>query len=245
MSTSEAEGAAAHPEGSGGDRGTRSVWWAPGAIGWWIGVLFIVGSACFAAGSVPGFVDLVGAAAVGWTFFVGSIIFTSAGLLQYLATANPGPVAGLGPSSRFRFVFWEPARRDWWASVVQLAGTVFFNLSTYFALQTTWTAAEANRLIWRPDVYGSVCFLVASGLAWSTVAHRRIAWRGRGIAWWVAALNLAGSVAFGFSAVASKIVPESGDPRNVAVVNLGTFVGAVCFLAGACLLLVQRAEPAA
>jgi hypothetical protein len=220
------------------------VWWAPGAIGWWIGVLFIVGSVCFAAGSVPGFVDVVGAAAVGWTFFVGSIFFTSAALLQYLDTVNPEPAAGPGSrSGRLRVLSWEPARTDWWASLVQLAGTVFFNLSTYFALQTTWTAEEANHLIWRPDAYGSACFLVASGLAWSTVAHGRTAWRVRGIPWWIAALNLVGSVAFGISAVASKIVPESGDPRNVAMVNLGTFVGALCFLAGAYLLLVQRAQP--
>ena len=55
------------------------------------------------------------------------------------------------------------------------------------------------------------------------------------------ALNLLGSIAFGVSAVAARIVPDSGDPRNLTVDNLGTFVGAICFLVGAFLLLVERA----
>ncbi|HWG64257.1 MAG TPA: hypothetical protein VG253_21415, partial [Streptosporangiaceae bacterium] len=55
--------------------------------------------------------------------------------------------------------------------------------------------------------------------------------------WWIAALNMCGSVAFGASAVASYVVHDSGLPRNASLVNLGTFVGALCFLVGAYLLL--------
>ena len=51
-----------------------------------------------------------------------------------------------------------------------------------------------------------------------------------------------GSVAFGVSAVASYLTPDSGEPRNVELVNLGTFVGALCFLVGAALLLPERAQ---
>ena len=36
-------------------------WWAPRRASWWIAVLFIIGSACFAIGPFPGFVQLVGA----------------------------------------------------------------------------------------------------------------------------------------------------------------------------------------
>ena len=32
---------------------TGSTWWAPRALAWWIGVLFAVGSICFALGSFP------------------------------------------------------------------------------------------------------------------------------------------------------------------------------------------------
>ena len=54
-------------------------------------------------------------------------------------------------------------------------------------------------------------------------------------------LNLVGSVAFGASAIASKVQPN-GALRSVALTNLGTFVGAVCFLTGAVLLLPEQTE---
>jgi hypothetical protein len=226
------------------DTGDGSRWWAPGAVAWWIGVLFMIGSACFAAGSMPGYVDLVGATAVGWTFLVGSVFFTSAALLQYLEAVNAvRSVNADWHAGRLRVVSWEPTRIDWWAALVQLGGTVFFNLSTFHALETTLSPAQENELIWRPDALGSVCFLVASVLAWAEAGHAWFSWRPRNVSWWIAALNLLGSIAFGFAAVASRIVPDSGEPRNVTIVNLGTFVGAVCFLVGALLLLVERTEP--
>ncbi|MGA3360073.1 MAG: hypothetical protein ABSC87_07690, partial [Halobacteriota archaeon] len=60
---------------------------------------------------------------------------------------------------------------------------------------------------------------------------------------WITALNLLGSVAFGVSAIASYVVPTTGLPINVALVNLGTFVGALCFFIGAVLLLPERTQP--
>ena len=56
----------------------------PGHASWWIGVLFAIGSVCFLLGPFPGFAGLVGSAADGAVFFVGSVFFTSAALLQYL-----------------------------------------------------------------------------------------------------------------------------------------------------------------
>ena len=52
-------------------------------------------------------------------------------------------------------------------------------------------------------------------------------------------LNLVGSIAFGVSAVASYVT-SSGQLLSVALTNLGTFVGAICFLVGAILLLPER-----
>ena len=103
--------------------------------------------------------------------------------------------------------------------------------------------------MWRPDALGSICFLVSSWLAWVEECHGPFAWRPSGISWWITALNLAGSVAFGVSAVASYVT-SSGQLLSVALTNLGTFVGAICFLVGAVLLLPERtlegpaAEPA-
>ena len=91
---------------------------------------------------------------------------------------------------------------------------------------------------WRPDAFGSICFLVASALAWGEVGHRWWSWRPHDLGGVIAALNLLGSIAFGVSAVAAKIVDDG--PRSPELTNLGTLVGALCFLAGAILLLPER-----
>lgn len=196
-------GAAADP---GATRGARAA-----AVR--VGVLFGVGSVCFALGSLPGYVADLPAAVVAWTFAVGSVFFTSAAALQLAGTD--------------RALRWD--RRAGW---VQLVGTVCFNVST-FAATRDLAEPEARRLVWAPDVYGSVCFLVASGIAY---ALARRGGQPRSAGWWVAALNLAGSVAFGVAAVAARYVGDSTDPTNLALVNVGTFLGAVAFLAGAALL---------
>jgi hypothetical protein len=121
-------------------------------------------------------------------------------------------------------------------------GTLFFNLSTGHALSTGLTGpTSVNHAVWRPDALGSVCFLVSSFLAWVEVCHHAWAWRPRLISWWIGLLNLLGSVAFGVSAIASRVEPN-GDLRSETLTNLGTFVGAVCFLAGGILLLPERTE---
>jgi len=50
-----------------------STWWAPGARGWWIAVLFAIGSLLFAIGAVPGYASAVGARWDNVTFFTGSL----------------------------------------------------------------------------------------------------------------------------------------------------------------------------
>jgi hypothetical protein len=96
--------------------------------------------------------------------------------------------------------------------------------------------------VWRPDAVGSASFLVASALAWFEVTHAWLAWRPRSWAWWITLVNLAGSVAFGISAVASYVNPDTGQLRNAERANLYTLAGAVCFLIGALLLLPERTE---
>jgi hypothetical protein len=154
-----------------------------------------------------------------------------------VATTGVAP----GRGNRWR-ALWRasPARIDWWASLVQLVGTLFFNLSTGHALLGTFTdPTSANHAVWRPDVFGSICFLVSSWLSWAEVSDGWWSWRPRLVSWWIAALNLAGSIAFGVSAVASKVQPD-GDLRSLGLTNLGTFVGALCFLAGSVLLFPER-----
>ncbi len=226
-----------HAADRGGPSGT---WWAPRARGWWIAVLFAVGSFLFALGAVPGYAGAVGDRSDSITFFVGSLFFTTAGFLQYRESVDAGAD---GPVRGWRRVFvYRPKQIDWWATAVQLVGTLFFNVSTATAIRADLSAQAAHHHIWRPDALGSVCFLVASGLAWFEVCHGWLAWTPRSLAWWITLANLVGSIAFGASAVGAYIVPSTGQIRNVELSNLGTFVGALCFLGGAVLLMPERTE---
>src|SRR4051812_2634261 len=108
----------------------------------WMALLFAVGSLCFLIGPFPGYADLVGPGADAVTFFVGSIFFTAGGALQtYLARGGPRP--------------------ELWAAAVQSAGTLFFNVTTFAAMHTALTNPEYDRLVWRPDAFGSICFLIS------------------------------------------------------------------------------------
>ena len=216
------------------------VWWEPRAAGWWMGVLFAVGSLCFALGSVPAYAKAVGPQADSATYFVGSLFFTTAAFLQYREAVEA--LHPLEPPGATRWtllrVRWR--RIDWLATAIQLIGTFEFNISTAHALQSDLTTSQANQMVWRPDVIGSICFLVSSGLAWFEVCHRWIAWRPRDIGWWITLANLVGSIAFGVSAIASYTVPSSQQLVSIRLTNGGTLVGALCFLAGAVLLLAER-----
>ena len=185
----------------------------------WIGVLFAIGSTCFFVGPFPGFVELVGSTVDGAVFFVGSIFFTSAALLQMLHSDG-----GL----------------DRWACLVQFAGTLFFNASTFHALQKGLDTTQYNRLVWKPDALGSVCFLVSGVLAY--IAVRKLSHRARD--WRIAVVNLAGCVAFGISAIAGYVVPSTGSALDLAAANAWTSLGALCFLVGALLLLPRPSSAA-
>jgi hypothetical protein len=216
------------------------VWWAPRRASWWIGVLFAIGATCFFLGPFPGFEQLVGSGVDGMVFFVGSIFFTSAAFLQWLETINADP----GPAQRrrrLRLLAFEPHRIDWWSSGVQLVGTVYFNFSTFHALQAGLDANAYDRLVWKPDAFGSVCFLVSGYLAYVEVSGHALWPRNRTLEWKIAAVNLVGCIAFGISAVASFWVPSSGDVLALAASNWLTSLGGLCFLVGAILLLPESA----
>ena len=216
-----------------------STWWAPYAIGWWIGILFAIGATFFALGSFPGYSHVVGSTIDGITYFTGSLFFTTAAFLQYMETANAPQNMGFN-GDKLRFLTWEPRRIGWWSVVVQLVGTLFFNLSTFAAIWQYLLVNQIDRLVWTPDVYGSICFLIASYLAWAEVSHAFWSLKPKSLPWWIAIFNLVGSVAFGVSAVAAYIIPSTGLPQNAILMNMGTLVGAICFFTGAVLLLPER-----
>jgi hypothetical protein len=188
----------------------------------WIGALFAIGSACFFIGPFPGFVQLVGAEVDGMVFFVGSLFFTSAALLQALQAQG----------------------EDRLPSLIQFAGTIFFNVNTFRSMQTTFSNSQVDRLIWAPEAAGSACFLISGAIAYWSVRrtgrflHHSTEWR-------IAAINLAGCVFFVIATVASYVVPKTGDVLSLAAANWTTALGALCFFIGALLLLkAPEGEPA-
>lgn len=224
------------------DSSVGSTWWAPGAVGWWTGILFVIGSFLFALATVPGYINLVGSHYDNITFFIGSLFFTSAAFLQYLDTVNAPHHIFDSVKEKFRLITWEPKRIDWWVTVVQFVGTIFFNISTANAIRSNLSVSIRDHIVWSPDVYGSICFLIACLLAWWEVSHSLWSLKPNKFSWWIAALNLTGAIAFGASAAAAFILPTTGLPKNELIMNLGTFIGAVCFLIGGLLLLPERTK---
>ena len=196
----------------------------------WMALAFAAGSACFLVGPFPGYVALVGPLADALTFFVGSVLFTVGGALQAVVAARDRRVEGSGVAA-------------WRVAVIQFAGTLFFNITTFRALQTALSDPSYDRLVWRPDAFGSTCFLVSGLIAY--VASPRRGWRplrsGRG--WWQPAVNLAGCVLFGIAAVAGYVVPASGTMLDLAAANWTTAAGAACFLTCALAGLVGAGSP--
>jgi hypothetical protein len=218
-----------HPAAAGCGAGARIAPVTALAEQRWEARLFAIGSACFALGAVPGFAGLVGVTADAVTFFVGSLFFTIAAFVQWRLTG------------RWQRGAWRsPAATDWWSAAVQFAGTLFFNVSTLVAIVGSLSTAQEDHHVWRPDALGSICFLVSSGLAVHATTVRDRLWDPAARTWQTTWVNLAGSVAFGASAIAAYVVPSSGEVANAAVVNLGTFLGALCFLAGALLMAPAR-----
>jgi hypothetical protein len=195
----------------------------------------MVGSFCFALGTLPAYAHAVGTLADASTYFLGSIFFTSASFLQLLQSQSPamapGP-AGDAPGA-VALVAWLPHDRNWLAAATQFPGTLAFNVSTLFAISTSLSAQQAERVVWRPDFVGSTLFLVSSALALAALTPAEPSRYPRVIAW----VNMAGSIAFGFSAVGSFVLPSTGEFLNMRWADLGTLLGAICFLLGAALML--------
>ena len=106
--------------------------------------LFSVGSALFAIATAPGMSATAGAGLSNLLCFIGSWFFTTAGWLQ-LAVSRPR------------------LRVGWYSAATQFVGTILFNISTGSALWAHAVTPE-RRLVWAPDMIGSVAFLVSGAL---------------------------------------------------------------------------------
>jgi YrhK-like protein len=157
---------------------------------------------------------LVGEGADGVVFFTGSVFFTLAASLELR-------------EATIRLGRWA-ANPSWWSAAIQFAGTLLFNLNTFDAMLDGLSTPQENRLVFAPDLLGSACFLISGVLAYGAAAST------------MAGVNLAGCVLFGVSAVASYVVPSSGNVLDLAAVNWCTALGALCFFVGALMLLPRK-----
>ncbi|WP_084105631.1 hypothetical protein [Demequina sp. NBRC 110056] len=184
---------------------------------------FAVGSLFFFLGPWPWYADAVGVVAANATFFVGSLFFTTAATLQLLLDGRRPP----------RHAASRGDVLDWWSAAVQLGGTLLFNVSTAVALVAAMRDPAEVGAGWTSDAWGSLAFLVSSGLALGALRRRHELWdvfaRTPGAVW----LNVAGSVAFAGSAVGAFVVPSTDELLSLWWVNAGTIVGAACFFVAA------------
>lgn len=181
--------------------------------------LFAIGSTLFAIATLPGMSATAGAGVSNLLCFVGSWFFTTAGWMQ-LALARPA--LGIG----------------WLSAATQFVGTILFNISTGSALWAHAVKPE-RRLVWAPDMFGSIAFLVsgALGIAAVTAVVGFVELKSRD--WQAEWINMIGCVAFGVSALGA-FVTESGVTEDALLANAGTFVGALCFLVAALVVLPRN-----
>lgn len=224
--------------------------WQPARIGWWVAISFSIGSSCFLVGGA------LSSVAAGWfsvrpqtlnlTFAFGAVFFTLAAWGQFLEAVNAPPSPELYGETdeprRWRWLRWRPHMIGWWASAVQLVGTLSFNLMTLDALLPGLLGLRADLLTWTPNQVGSLCFLIASQFALIEVCHRIFCLNWRELTWWIGAINMGGSIAFQLSAFFAWYRPHASASVGPWWDGAWTFVGACCFLVGALLLLPELAE---
>lgn len=191
---------------------------------------FIIGSALFALGAAPGFGHVAGATASNLCYFVGAWFFTVAALIQLVLSGAMTVEVDFKPGRMFR--------AEWLAAATQFFGTLLFNVSTTAALMAHTVKGE-QQLVWNPDAGGSVAFLLSGGfvlLAFVRAGNDFVSLRKPDF--WAGQINMLGCIAFGVAAVGA-FVSTTGNTVDSTLANLGTFIGALCFLISSAIALPQ------
>jgi hypothetical protein len=181
--------------------------------------LFAIGSTLFAIATIPGLSAIAGAGLTNLLCFIGSWFFTTAGWMQLVLS---GPALRIG----------------WLSAAAQFAGTILFNISTGASLWAHAVKPE-RRLVWAPDATGSLAFLVSGMLGVLAVTAVVGLYELKSRDWQAEWINMIGCVAFGVSALGA-FVTKSGVTEDALLANLGTFIGALCFLVAALLVLPRE-----
>tara|TARA_B100000282_G_scaffold40348_1_gene25228 strand:+ start:473 stop:1033 length:561 start_codon:yes stop_codon:yes gene_type:complete len=116
------------------------------------------------------------------------------------------------------------------AAGIQAIGALLFQTSMTGAFIRSLSIAQQEKIIWVPDLFGALCFLIASSMFFTLrypIQHRQD--NGRS-ARELAMMNIVGSAFFVISALGAYIVPLTDQAIYPRIANLGTFAGAVLFL---------------
>ncbi|HVQ59267.1 MAG TPA: hypothetical protein VMS60_10235 [Solirubrobacterales bacterium] len=186
------------------------------------GSLFAIGAALAQAG-----VDVTACATV---YLAGGVFFSTGGYASVVQVVNEpeGGWDAVAPVGRWRWWSREPRRLQWLSAVALFVGTLVFAINLVDSFIQELSPAEADRLVWSPDMVGCALFLVSGHLALVGIGGWRF-WRRRDLGWWIVAANQLGSVLFMVSAVASFVRPSTGDALATGIANWGTLTGALCF----------------
>ena len=225
-------------------------WWLAGDFNWWIGLIFVVGSLLFILGSIGTLWPELPMAAVAnpaTVFFVGSVPFTLAALLQFYqaGTTTEFPkdavASGQRKATQRKLLGCRLSELGWWSCLLQLIGTFLFNLSTYQALHPGPNWVSEDIWVWVPNFAGSILFLLSGYMAFAETCHEYWRYLPGNLSWWAVFWNLSGCLGFMISAFLAVLVSNADPVTRLQLSTWFTLLGAIGFLLGSMLLMPEAA----
>ena len=235
-----------HSEAVSLGRTDKKGFWVSEQPNYWIGIIFAIGAALFASGSILFlFPDIAAhwsltSNQVNGVFFCGSIPFSIAAWLQLMQAANSGDFtdAHYPEQNRFKPFGWFPNNIGWLSCMLQFIGTLLFNINTFDALSPDLKWFQEDLVVWIPNIFGSLLFFSSGYLAFIEVCHGHWVWHPRKLEWWITFINLLGCIAFLISSLFAFVLPDSS-AIGIVPSLIFTLLGAIAFFISALLLLPE------
>ena len=213
--------------------------WAPGDSGWWIAITFIVGSVLFALGAALPFIPNFPIEIVNIVYLVGSSLYLVGAGVQAVQGRRM-KINDRGDARQVRAF----ANKNSRGAFIQAFGAILFQTSMTGALIGWLSTTQQERVIWAPDLVGSLCFVTASSIFFSLKYPIQQRQEDVQDARLLALFNIIGSAFFVLSALGAYIVPLTDQSIYPAVANLGTLVGAIFFFVSSIPGLPPKVQPA-
>jgi hypothetical protein len=206
-------------------------------LNWTVAIAFTLGGSLFAIGAWVAQVGSGEAVTSASIYLAGGVFFSTGGYGSVLQAINEPAAADGG----WRWWSYRPLQLGWLAAFVLFSGTLAFGVSLVFSFMEGLSVRGENRLIWAPDMFGCVLFLVSGRLGMVALHAAATSWvQPRNLAWWIAVINQLGSILFFIAGLAAFTRPAIGSVVNVDVANWGTLLGALCFAVGGVMQAFDR-----